>query len=277
MAIPAKVSERISSGVKKFQTIIKSAKDRDVKESDTVLIVTDILNEVLGYDKYSEITTEQATRQGNFCDIALKLNDKMRIIIEVKAIGLELKEAHVKQAADYGASEKVEWVILTNALTWQIYKVPPGKPFDKEFVYEFKFLDLNFKAEEDINNLFYFSKEGIGKDSLEEIHSQKQVLSRYFVGQMILTDTVIDTIKRELKRIAPGVKIESEGIRKVIEEELFKREALENERAGEAKKTINDFYKKLDRQKAKEQSNKKVETHPEKENNEPESEVTNNQ
>ena len=77
MAIPAKVSERISSGVKKFQTIIKSAKDRDVKESDTVLIVTDILNEVLGYDKYSEITTEQATRQGNFCDIALKLNDKM--------------------------------------------------------------------------------------------------------------------------------------------------------------------------------------------------------
>lgn len=204
MSIPVKVFERISLGIKKFQPIIKSAKDKDVKESDTVMIITDILNEVLGYDKYSEVTTEQATRQGNFCDIALKLNDKIRIIIEVKAIGLELKDAHVKQAADYGASEKVEWVILANALTWQIYKVPPGKPFDKEFVYEFKFLELNNKSEMDIVNLFYFSKEGISKDLLEEIHSQKQVLSRYFVGQMILTENVIDTIKRELKRIALG-------------------------------------------------------------------------
>lgn len=264
MAIPAKVYERISVGIKKFQTIIKSAKDRDVKESDTVMIITDILNEVLGYDKYSEITTEQATRTGNFCDIALKINDKIKIIIEVKAIGIELKDAHVKQAADYGASEKVEWVILTNGINWQIYKVPPGKPFDKEFVYEFKFLDLNHKNEDDITNLFHFSKEGLGKDSLDEIHSQKQVLSRYFVGQMILTDTIIDAIKRELKRISTGVKIESDGIRKVIEDELFKREALENEKATEAKKNINDFYKKLDRQKAKEQ-NKRSEEIPVKE------------
>ena len=269
MVIPAKVYERISAGVKKFQSIIKSAKDRDVKESDTVMIITDILNEVLGYDKYSEITTEQATRTGNFCDIALKINDKIKIIIEVKAIGIELKDAHVKQAADYGASEKVEWVILTNAINWQVYKVPPGKPFDKEFVYEFKFLDLNHKNEDDISHLFHFSKEGLGKDSLDEIHSQKQVLSRYFVGQMILTDTIIDTIKRELKRISTGVKIESEGIRRVIEDELFKREALENEKATEAKKNINDFYKKIERQKAKEQSKKSDENQAKEISNEP--------
>jgi hypothetical protein len=274
MPIPGKIQERISTGVKKFQRIIKSAKDRDVKESDTVMIITDILNEVLGYDKYSEITTEQATRTGNFCDIALKINDKMKIIIEVKAIGIDLKDAHVKQAADYGASEKVEWVILTNAIHWQVYKVPPGKPFDKEFVYEFKFLDLNHKNEDDISNLFHFSKEGLGKDSLDEIHSQKQVLSRYFVGQMILTDTIIDTIKRELKRISTGVKIESEGIRKVIEEELFKREALESEKAIEAKKAINDLYKKIDRQKAKEQSKKGDDASSKDNKNDPPVEVT---
>jgi len=55
--IASKVAERISSGLKKFQPILESARTRDVNESDTVVIVTDMLQEVLGYDKYTEITS----------------------------------------------------------------------------------------------------------------------------------------------------------------------------------------------------------------------------
>jgi hypothetical protein len=51
MAIPAKVSARLSAGLKKFQPIVASAKARDVNESDTVVIVTDLLHEIFGYDK----------------------------------------------------------------------------------------------------------------------------------------------------------------------------------------------------------------------------------
>ena len=42
--IPQKVARRLSSALKQFQPILESAKSRDVNESDTVVIVTDILS-----------------------------------------------------------------------------------------------------------------------------------------------------------------------------------------------------------------------------------------
>ena len=70
MKINLKISERISLGLKKFHSILDSAKTRDVTEADTVTIIKDMLSEVFGYDKYSEITSEYAIR-GTYCDLAI--------------------------------------------------------------------------------------------------------------------------------------------------------------------------------------------------------------
>ena len=66
--IPQKVARRLSFGLKQFQPILESAKSRDVNESDTVVIVTDILSEIFGYDKYNEVTSEYAIK-GTYCDL----------------------------------------------------------------------------------------------------------------------------------------------------------------------------------------------------------------
>jgi hypothetical protein len=76
MPIPTKVSARIAAGLKRFQPILAAAKSRDVNESDTVVVVTDVLQEVFGYDKYSEITSEHSIR-GTFCDLAIKLDGRI--------------------------------------------------------------------------------------------------------------------------------------------------------------------------------------------------------
>ena len=44
--IPQKVAKRLSFGLKQFQPILESAKSRDINESDTVVIVADILSEI---------------------------------------------------------------------------------------------------------------------------------------------------------------------------------------------------------------------------------------
>lgn len=124
---PSKVTDRIASGIKRFQPILASAKARDVGESDTVTIIVDMLSEIFGYDKYSEITSEHAIR-GTYCDLAIKVEGNLQMLIEVKAIGTDLKEPHVKQAIDYAANQGVEWVVLTNGLVWRVYKVTFGKP-----------------------------------------------------------------------------------------------------------------------------------------------------
>src|SRR5258708_28721679 len=132
-SVSAKVAERIARGIKQFHQIVEDAKSRDVNESDTVIIVTDMLCHVFGYDKYSEITSEHAIR-GTFCDLATKLDGKVQCLIEVKSVGTELKESHTKQAIDYAANEGVDWVALTNGSIWKVYKVTFGKPIGQELV-----------------------------------------------------------------------------------------------------------------------------------------------
>jgi hypothetical protein len=108
---PKKVTERLIAGIKRYQPILASAKARDVGESDTVTIVKDMLADVFGYDKYTETTSEYAIR-ATYCDLVIKIDAALQTLIEVKAVGLDLKDLHVKQAVDYAANQGVEWVLL---------------------------------------------------------------------------------------------------------------------------------------------------------------------
>jgi hypothetical protein len=122
MNIPAKFLKRVQDSLKKYQGVIAQIKKKDANESDTVTVITDILQDVFGYDKYSEITSEYAIR-GTYCDLAIvDQNKKIRFLIEVKAVSVSLNDNHIKQAMDYGSNAGVNWVILTNSERWLVYK-----------------------------------------------------------------------------------------------------------------------------------------------------------
>ena len=235
--VPSRVANRLVAGINRFQSVLISAKSRDVGESDTVTIVVDMLAEVFGYDKYSEITSEYSIK-GTYCDLATKIDGALQSLIEIKAIGLELKEAHVKQAVDYAANQGVEWVVLTNAICWRVYKVTFAKPIGQELVVDIDICSLNLKNARDIESLYLFCKEGWIKSVLGDYHAQKQALSRFFIGAMVLSDPVLDVIRRELRRVSPDVRIDVEEIKAVLTSEVLKREVMEGDKADEAQKKI---------------------------------------
>jgi hypothetical protein len=236
-SIPSRIASRLSNGLKRFQPIIDAAKARDDGEGDTVIIVTDVLAEVFGYDKYNELTAEFAIR-GTYCDLAIKLDGAVQALVEVKAIGSELKEAHVKQAVDYAANQGVDWVILTNAAIWRVYRVLFTKPIEQDLVIEVNICALNPKTDSDLEALYLLTKEGWAKSALGDFHSQKQALSRFFLGAMVLSDAVVEVIRRELRRVSPDVRIDLDEIRSALSNEVIKREVMEGDKAEEARKKI---------------------------------------
>ena len=246
--VNAKVSSRLIAGIKRFQTILANAKSRDVNESDTVIIITDMLSYIFGYDKYSEITSEHAIR-GTYCDLALKLDGKLQILIEVKAIGLELKDAYVKQAVDYAVNQGVEWVILTNGINWKIFKVYFSKPIEQEIVVEFDFLMINPKIAEQLDFLYFICREGWLKSAIIDYHTQKQALSKFYLSALITSTAVLDTIRKELKKVSPNIKIENDQIKNVLIQEVLKREVVEGDKADEAKKKVAKIEYKLNKNK----------------------------
>lgn len=236
-SVPKKVAERLVSGIKRFQPILAAAKARDVGEADTVTIIKDMLAEVFGYDKYAEVTSEFSIR-GTYCDLATKIDGVLQTLIEVKAIGLDLKEQHVKQAIDYAANQGVDWVLLTNGVTWRIYRLVFAKPIDQELVVDIDFLSLNPRLESDIELLYLWCKEGWQRSVLGDYHTQKQALSRFFVGAMLQTDQVLEVIRRELRRVSPDVRIDIDQIKVVLLNEVIKRDVLEGDKADDARKKI---------------------------------------
>jgi hypothetical protein len=235
--IPTKVQIRLTSGIKKFQNVLKSAKAKDINESDTVTIIMDMLADVFGYDKYSEITSEYAIKK-TYCDLAVKIDNKLRFLIEIKAIGLELKTDHIKQVVDYGSNQGVDWVILTNGINWKVFKIIFGKPVMNELVYEFDFSNLNSKKQSDIELLYYVSKESLGKSVLEDFRLQKQALSKFFIGQVLITEPILDSIRKTLKKIAPEVKVTTDEIKEVLVLDVLKREVFDDEKSEDARKKI---------------------------------------
>lgn len=235
--LPKKAVERVVAGLKRFQPILASAKSRDVNESDTVVIVTDLLQEIFGYDKYAEITSEHVIR-GTFCDLAVKLDGTLAFLIEVKAIGLELKEQHIKQAVDYAANQGCDWVALTNGTAWRVYKVTFSKPIEYELVVDLDLLAINHRNSEHLELVGLLAKEGWQKAQLGEYHSQRQALSRFTLSALILGDPVLDVLRREVRRLSPDVRVDTEDIKNVLVADVLKREVLEGEKAEAARKSV---------------------------------------
>ena len=235
--IPKKSIERFQQELGRFQKILQAAKDRDVNESDTVVIVTDILNCVFGFDKYAEITSEFAIRS-TYCDLAIKISGSVKYLIEVKSIGVDLKEAHLRQAADYGANHGVDWVVITNGIDWEVYKIIFQKPVSQEKVTEFNLLEMSARKEEDQRKLFLLCKEGISRAAIEEFHHHRQAINRFVIGALLLSDPCMTALRRELKRVAPGIHIDNKEIEHVLRTEVLKREVIECDSAVQARAAV---------------------------------------
>jgi hypothetical protein len=250
ITIPAKAKTRIVDGVKRFQPILNKAKMKDANESDTVTIVVDMLSDIFGYDKFSEITSEYAIKK-TYCDLAIEINEKLTLLVEVKAIGLELKDDFVRQACDYGANSGIEWVVLTNGVRWVVYKIVFSKPVEHELIYEFDFTNLSSKRQADLEMLLYLSRESIAKSSSSMLHdlaAQKQIMNHAVIGQLLLTDAILDALRKQIKKIAPDTKPTNDEIQDILISTVIKRDVFEGDKSDAAKKRIQKFEKDVARQ-----------------------------
>ena len=248
--ISKKVTDRFIDQVKVFQNIALAHKARDVSEADTVTLVKDIMAYVFGYDKYAELTSEQQIK-GTFCDLAVKLNDRIKFLIEVKAAGVTLNESHLRQAINYGANQGIEWIVLTNGLQWRLYRIRFAQPIETEEVSCFDLTTINVRNEDDQRRLFLLCREGITSDAMDMFHQHALLLNRYTVAQVIMLDPVLSVIRRELRRYFPDLKVETNQISDLLHNEILKREVIEGDKVADASARMKKAMQKIARAQAK--------------------------
>lgn len=248
--IPKKVLVRWPASVKALTAVAVSHKSKDVSEADTVTLVKDMLTDIFGYDKYNELTSEQQIR-GTFCDLAVKIDGKIRILIEVKAAALGLNESHLRQSINYGAQEGIEWIVLTNGIDWRLYRIKFGQPIDFELVSAFSITAVNLKSEEDRRKLFLLCREGIALDAMGVYHQHVSLMNKFTVAQVVMSEAVVGTIRRELRRLFPDLKIDPEDVSDLLFNEILKREVVDGDKVKEAQSRIKRAASKIARAQTK--------------------------
>ena len=250
MAISNKVAERISAQLKRYQGVLADAKNRDISESDTVVIIADMLADIFGYKKYIEITTEFAIRN-SYVDLAVKVDGDVRFLIEAKAIGVVLKEPHVKQAIDYGANHGIEWVVLTNGAVWRVYKLHFRQPIDKSLIFDVDVLQVNPRSSHVVECLGNLTREGFTRSSMTAFYQQRQITSKASVAALLLSEPMLAALRREIRRLSTGVKIEADDLKALLQTEVLKRDLLDGDEAKQAVEFLKKAAKASEKARAK--------------------------
>jgi len=199
------MDKKVSALLKKYAQVFKEAKERDANESDTVMYLTKFFEEVLEYDSLKGEISKEVTVKDRFCDIALKIDGDIEVLVEAKSAGLKsLTAKHIEQAENYASRSGLSWVLLTNGVTWQLYHVSfaEGEGIKSDLAFEVEFKDD--KLDEFWTSVSLISKKAVAKEELDEFWGQKKALKPGVVVKALFSHDVITVLRRELNRQADG-------------------------------------------------------------------------
>lgn len=236
-----KALESIKASINSFEKIIRKSKEMKTNETDTRVIINDILEKVLGYDKYFDVTSEYMIK-GTYADYVIKSKGKKYIVIEAKSIDTDLKPDHVRQTINYAANEGILWAILTNGIEWQIYKVTVDKQVDKKLFFEVNLLNL---CADDIINLFYISKTAVDNNLLEEYWNYRSAFDPSLIVKILLSDEIINKIRKEVQN-AIDYKITSDEITNILISKVLRSEVIKELTSESNSKEFNQVKIDLD-------------------------------
>ena len=170
------VLDRVKAAVKKYSKPLNDLVARDANEGDTRLLITDFLDQGLGYDQFNDLTTEYGVK-GDFADYGVRIDNEMIALIEVKRITMKLGPKHLRQVQMYAVNEGIEWVVLTNGVEWHVYHLTGGLPVITELALSVNLLGPETTAEK-AKMLFYLTRESLKKRQIDELWKARRATSR---------------------------------------------------------------------------------------------------
>jgi hypothetical protein len=206
--------KQVQGSLKKFITILKAASQKDINESDTCNIINDILGDVLGYDKFFDVTTEYKIK-GQYADYGIRINNKVIAFIEVKAINIALNQNHLFQVASYAVHEGVDWAILTNGNVWQLYRIEDTKPVKLTQVISIDLFDdsLRFPIKSQIFSAFH--KRSFVSKYAEMLWREKSCVNAEVAKKILLSKVGISFLQKQLKRQS-GYRVDEEKVKSLL-------------------------------------------------------------
>lgn len=190
-------------------------------ESATRIMTNNFLTEILGYQELVEIKTEYRIRS-EYADYVVQLKRKKHFVVEVKSIGLDLNEKHLRQSLSYAANEGIDWILLLNGREIQLYRVNFGKPVTTTLIYKLDLLDTDdFKKCPEL--LWNLTKKAVERGELETFWKRTNALNAENLAKLLYSEEVVKRLRNDLKEqtgIYFQIEDVAESLREIITEKV---------------------------------------------------------
>jgi len=198
----------IKRPLKRILPHLLDAQDQNLNEADTVLRIVKVFEDVLGYNALTEITREAQVRD-KYVDLALKIDDVIRLLVEVKRAGVILRDRHIEQAYTYASRNNYTWVLLTNGVVWNLYHLTfeEGIEYERAFSVDLKKDDID-RA---VALMSVLHRDCIKSGGLDDFWQHQLALSPISIGKAIFHENVLKNIRKEVRRDA-GILIDTEDL-----------------------------------------------------------------
>lgn len=168
--------------------------------------------DVLCWD-FLDITSEFKIKS-TYCDLAIKFEGDILLLIEVKAVGLNLKDEHARQAINYAANEGVKFVLLTNGESYRLYRVDLADKIIETQVFEFS-LESELSLD-DYTELYLISKYSLIRGQIEEYWQQEETLSPENLSEALLSEEILNTLTKYFRNNY-DIKVNTSAIKTKLE------------------------------------------------------------
>lgn len=215
--------ERIRTALRKYQKPLADLVARDANEGDTRLFITDFLCDALGYDKYTDLTTEYLVK-GEFADYGIRIDQQLVAFIECKRAATHLGTKHLRQVQLYAVNEGVEWVMLTNGVEWQVFHITGGLPMSVDLVFSLNLLGPETGVQK-ATILFHISREGMKRRTIDDYWTAKAATSPKALTRSLLSEPVLIALRKEVKK-ATGQTVSEGDLLRLLRDTVIRIEAL---------------------------------------------------
>ena len=206
--INRKIQERLRAGLRCFKPLLNAAQERDASRADTATLALDLLSDLFGFDRYSEVTSELDNREAVY-DFAIHSGNSVAMLVRVSPVCSAPDDRYLIATAQHALLHGVEWIVLTNGIGWQVHHVEDtGKTRpETPIVLAFDLSHMQPGQDSHIETLFLLTREGHKSAGLNHFRLRLEVTNRYYLGAMMLSDPVVAAVRRELRKLNPGLQI----------------------------------------------------------------------
>ncbi len=207
--MPIPINTKLLEKLKFYKKHFLIKKYESLDESATRIMINHFMTEVLGYTPIDDLKTEYAIK-GTFADYIVQIDKKKRMVVEVKAIQIDLSEAHLRQAIGYASNEGIDWILLTNGRQFSFYRVIFGKPVTTKLLFTANLLD-----EADLKKNVYlfelFTKKMLLQLKPESYWKRYSTLESTPFSKLMYSPEIVSQLRKIVSKKA-GIKFSDEEI-----------------------------------------------------------------